>query len=215
MSKRKKTPTASKPQKTAKLETAKPEKTELPVLGFADPGAWAAWLASNHASSRGLWLKIGKKDAGHASITYAEAIEGALVWGWIDGQKGSIDEAWWRQRFTPRGPKSPWSKINCEKAEALIASGTMMPPGRAAVESARRDGRWDAAYASQSRAVVPPDLAAALAKDARAARFFETLEAYNRYAILYRVHTAKKAETRAARIARFVGMLSRGEKIHP
>jgi uncharacterized protein YdeI (YjbR/CyaY-like superfamily) len=190
-------------------------RVELPVAAFVDASAWGAWLASNHASSRGVWLKIGKKSASHASITYAEAVERALVWGWIDGQKRALDATWWLQRFTPRGPRSPWSKINRGKAEALIAAGKMKPPGMAEVERARSDGRWERAYESQSRAVVPPDLAKALAASPRAARFFETLESYNRYAILYRIQGAKKAETRAARVAKFVGMLERHEKVHP
>ena len=199
----------------AKTSSDEAARAELPVLAFADARAWGAWLASNHASSRGVWLKIGKKASAHVSVTYAEALERALVWGWIDGQKGAVDEAWWRQRFTPRGPRSPWSKINRAKAEALIAAGEMKPPGLAEVERARRDGRWEAAYESQSRAVVPPDLATALKANPRAARFFATLEAHNRYAVLYRIGSAKKADTRAARIEKFVGMLERGEKLHP
>lgn len=188
---------------------------DLPVLSFAATRAWASWLASHHASSRGVWLKIAKKGSKSESVTYAEALEVALIWGWIDGQKGKFDDAWWLQRFTPRGPKSIWSKTNREKAVALIEAGKMKPPGCAEVERAKRDGRWDAAYASQSRATVPADLAKALAASPRAARFFETLESHNRYAILFRVHTAKKPETRAARIEKFVAMLGRHEKLHP
>jgi uncharacterized protein YdeI (YjbR/CyaY-like superfamily) len=185
------------------------------VLSFADSAAWSKWLAEEHASSSGLWLKIGKKGAKGASITYAEAIEVALIWGWIDGQKGRLDDAWWLQRFTPRGPKSIWSKINREKASALIEAGKMEPPGLAQVDRAKKDGRWKAAYEGQKQATVPPDLAKALAANRRASRFFETLEAHNRYAILFRVHTAKKPETRARRIEAFVEMLARHEKIHP
>jgi uncharacterized protein YdeI (YjbR/CyaY-like superfamily) len=188
---------------------------DLPVLSFATTRAWSAWLALHHASSRGVWLKIAKKGSKSASVNYAEALEVALVWGWIDGQKGKLDDAWWLQRFTPRGPKSIWSKTNREKAVALIEAGKMKPPGHAEVERAKRDGRWEAAYASQSRATVPPDLAKALAANPRAARFFETLESHNRYAILFRVHTAKKRETRAARIEKYVAMLERHEKLHP
>jgi uncharacterized protein YdeI (YjbR/CyaY-like superfamily) len=202
-------------KRAAKTNDAKTTRAELPVLTFAGARAWGVWLASNHASSRGVWLKIGKKASAHVSVTYAEAVERALVWGWIDGQKGAVDEAWWRQRFTPRGPRSPWSKINRAKAEALIAAGEMKPPGLAEVERARRDGRWEAAYESQSRAVVPPDLEAALKANPVAAKFFATLEAHNRYAVLYRIGSAKKLDTRAARIAKFVGMLERGEKLHP
>jgi len=187
---------------------------ELPIVSFANARAWSKWLATNHASSRGVWLKIAKKGATSASITYVEAVEVALAWGWIDGQKGKLDEAWWIQRFTRRGPKSIWSKVNREKAVALIETGNMKPPGLAEVERAKRDGRWEAAYESQSRATVPPDLAKALAANPRAARFFETLESHNRYAVLFRIHTAKKAETRAMRIEKFVAMLAKHEKVH-
>ncbi len=189
--------------------------TSLPIIAFADADAWSKWLAKHHASSSGLWLKIGKKGSELASVTYAQAIEVALVWGWIDGQKGKLDDAWWLQRFSPRGPKSIWSKINRDKAIALIDAGKMKPSGLAQVEGAKRDGRWHAAYEGQKTATVPPDLAKALAANARAARFFETLEAHNRYAVLFRVHTAKKRETRARRIAQFVEMLANHEKLHP
>jgi uncharacterized protein YdeI (YjbR/CyaY-like superfamily) len=192
----------------------KPSSRE-PVLSFADAAAWSKWLAEEHASSSGLWLKIGKKGAKAASITYAEAIEVALIWGWIDGQKGRLDDAWWLQRFTPRGPKSIWSKINREKASALIKAGKMAAPGLAQVDRAKKDGRWEAAYDGQKQAAIPPDLAKALAANRRAFRFFETLEARNRYAILFRIHTAKKPETRARRIEAFVEMLARHERIHP
>jgi len=187
---------------------------ELPIVSFANARAWSKWLATNHASSRGVWLKIAKKGATSASITYVEALEVALAWGWIDGQKGKLDDAWWIQRFTRRGPKSIRSKVNREKAVALIETGNMKPPGLAEVERAKRDGRWEAAYESQSRATVPPDLAKALAANPRAARFFETLESHNRYAVLFRIHTAKKAETRAMRIEKFVAMLAKHEKVH-
>jgi uncharacterized protein YdeI (YjbR/CyaY-like superfamily) len=186
-----------------------------PVLSFADSAAWSKWLAEEHASSSGLWLKIGKKGAKAASITYAEAIEVALIWGWIDGQKARLDDAWWLQRFTPRGPKSIWSKINREKATLLIKAGKMAASGLAQVDRAKKDGRWEAAYEGQKRATVPPDLAKALAANRRAFQFFETLEAHNRYAILFRVHTAKKPETRVRRIEAFVEMLARHEKVHP
>jgi uncharacterized protein YdeI (YjbR/CyaY-like superfamily) len=188
---------------------------ELPIMPFESPRAWDAWLAANHASSRGVWMKLAKKVAGVASITYAEALEVALVWGWIDGQKGSFDDAWWLQKFTPRGPRSIWSKVNREKAQALMDAGKMRPSGLAAVERAKADGRWDAAYDSPSKATVPDDLAAALAANPRASAFFATLDATNRYAVLHRVHTAKKVETRARRISQFVEMLARGEKLHP
>lgn len=188
---------------------------ELPVLSFAEIEEWSAWLASRHRSSTGVWLKIAKKASGQASITYAEALEVALAWGWIDGQKGSFDEAWWLQKFTPRGSRSMWSKINREKAMALMAAGKMMPSGLLEVERAKKDGRWDRAYDSQSRASVPEDLEMALANNPRAAKFFAALDSRNRYAVLFRVQHAKKAETRARRIAQFVEMLARGEKLHP
>ncbi|XXF76178.1 YdeI/OmpD-associated family protein [Myxococcaceae bacterium GXIMD 01537] len=188
---------------------------ELPIVSFARPDDWSDWLATNHASSRGVWLKLAKKASGIASPNYAEALEVALIWGWIDGHKRSHDDTAWLQKFTPRGPRSTWSQINRDKALALIAAGQMQPSGLAEVERAKKDGRWDAAYASQSKATVPEDLAAALAANERAATFFSTLNAANRYAVLYRVQTAKKAETRARRIEQFVEMLARHEKPHP
>jgi uncharacterized protein YdeI (YjbR/CyaY-like superfamily) len=191
------------------------QTASIPTLSFETPGAWSAWLASHHASSRGLWLRIAKKASKARSVTYAEALDVALAWGWIDGQKGKLDDAWWLQKFTPRGPRSIWSRINREKAMALIEAGTMKPSGLAEVERAKRDGRWEAAYDSQSRTTVPPDLAKALARNSKASRFFETLDSRNRYAVLFRIQTAKKDETRAKRIAKFVEMLARHEKLHP
>ena len=188
--------------------------TELPVLSFATTRAWSAWLAAHHDSSRGVWLKIAKKGVGSESITYAQAIDVALGWGWIDSQKGKLDEAWWLQRFTPRKAKSPWSKINRAKAEALIATGAMQAPGLAEVERAKHDGRWKRAYDGAGSSVMPADLTAAFARNARALAFFEALDGANRYAILYRVQTAKKPETRAERISRFVALCARHETIH-
>ena len=193
----------------------KATSASLSVLSFADADGWSKWLADHHASSPGLWLKIAKKGAKASSVTYAEAIEVALVWGWIDGQKDKLDDAWWLQRFSRRGPKSIWSKINRDKALALIDAGKMRPPGLLQVERAKKDGRWEAAYEGQRSATVPPDLARALAANPRAARFFETLESYNRYAVLFRIHAAKKVETRARRIEKFVEMLAKHEKVHP
>jgi uncharacterized protein YdeI (YjbR/CyaY-like superfamily) len=187
---------------------------EAPTLAFATPQAWDAWLAKHHANSGGLWLKLAKKASGTASVTYPEALTVALAWGWIDGQKRGLDATHWLQKFTPRKPKSLWSKINRDKALALIASGAMQPAGLAEVERAQADGRWDAAYAGSKTITVPDDLAAALAADKRAAARFATLNAANRFAVLFRVHTAKKAETRARRIAQFVAMLARGETLH-
>jgi uncharacterized protein YdeI (YjbR/CyaY-like superfamily) len=193
----------------------KATSASLSVLSFADPERWSKWLAEHHASSPGLWLKIAKKGSEAPSVTYAQALEVALIWGWIDGQKGKLDDAWWLQRFSRRGPKSIWSKINRDKAVALIEAGKMMPPGLLEVERAKKDGRWAAAYEGQKSATVPSDLAQALAANPRAARFFETLESYNRYAVLFRIHTAKKTETRARRIEKFVEMLAKHEKVHP
>lgn len=184
-------------------------------LACASPADWHAWLAAHHASSSGVWLLIAKKGSGRASPTYAEAVDAALAWGWIDGQKGKHDDTAWIQRFTPRKPKSPWSKINRDKATALIRAKRMHAPGLAEIERAKRDGRWNAAYDSASTAKVPPDLAAALARNRRAAAFFAAIDGANRYAILWRLQTAKKPETRALRLAKFVAMLARGERIHP
>jgi len=198
-----------------KVANPKPTAAETPVVVFSDAAAWSAWLVSHHGSSRGVWLKIAKKASATASVTYAEALEIALAWGWIDGQKGKLDDAWWLQKFTPRGSRSMWSKINRDKATALMAAGKMMPSGLAEVERARNDGRWERAYESQSKASVPKDLEVALAENPRAKKFFTTLEAHNRYAVLWRVQNAKKPETRARRIAQFVEMLAKGEKLHP
>jgi uncharacterized protein YdeI (YjbR/CyaY-like superfamily) len=198
--------------------TALPSGTtakDLPVLAFATTRAWSEWLEAHHASSRGLWLKIAKKGPGLASVTYAQALDVALAWGWIDGQKRALNDAWWLQRFTPRSAKSPWSKINRAKVEALIVAETMETPGLAEVERAKRDGRWERAYDGARSSSLPADLVAAFARNARARTFFETLDGANRYAILYRVQTAKKAQTRAQRIARFVTLCARHETIHP
>lgn len=182
---------------------------------FATPRAWNAWLAKHHAKSSGLWVRIAKADSEHQSITYAEALDLALTWGWIDAQKRGLDDAWWLQRFTPRGPKSIWSKINCAKAEALIAAGKMHPPGLAAIEAAKRDGRWDAAYSGQRTATIPPDFEAALAANDKARAFHDQLDSANRYAMLFRIHHAKKPETRARLVRDFVAMCERGETLHP
>ena len=191
---------------------AKPELQEMP---FISKKSWAAWLEKNHSKSGGLWLKLAKKGSGIASVTYAEAIEVALCYGWIDGHKRPLDASWWLQKFTPRGPKSIWSKINCEKAEALMEHGEMRPAGLKAIESAKSDGRWERAYDSQSNASIPEDLKAALDKNPKARAFFATLTSANRYSVLFRVHNARKAETRARRIQQFVEMLARHETLHP
>jgi uncharacterized protein YdeI (YjbR/CyaY-like superfamily) len=187
---------------------------ELPEIPFESKKKWADWLAKQHDKSAGVWLKIAKKDADVSSVTYEEALEVALCYGWIDGQKKGFDDQYWLQKFTPRGPKSIWSKINTEKAERLIASGEMQPAGLKTIELAKQDGRWQAAYEGQKTISVPEDFQAALAKNKKANAFFATLNSVNRYAILFRIHNAKRPETRAKRIQQFVEMLARGEKIH-
>ena len=187
----------------------------LPVVSFEDTDAWDAWLTAHAAGSPGLWLKIAKKGSAGRSISYSDALDVALCHGWIDGQKGRLDDEYWLQRFTPRKPGSKWSKINTERAAALIASGRMRPAGLHQVERAQADGRWEQAYESQSRVTVPEDLARALAANQRARAFFATLDSTNRYAILYRIGTAKRPETRAKRIDTFVAMLSEHKKIYP
>jgi len=187
---------------------------DLPLLEFADREAWSAWLAEHCDSSPGVWLKLARKDVGGRSVTYAEALDVALCHGWIDGQKGAVDERHWRQRFTPRGPRSRWSKRNRGMAEALIASGQMTPSGLSEVEAARADGRWESAYDSSATAEVPPDLQAALDADPAAREFFAGLDRANRYAILYRLQEARRPETRARRLEKFLGMLREGRRIH-
>jgi uncharacterized protein YdeI (YjbR/CyaY-like superfamily) len=176
---------------------------------------WTEWLDKNHAAASGVWLRFAKKGGGLMSMSYAEALEVALCYGWIDGQSKSFDEASWLQKFTPRGAKSIWSKVNKERAQELIRSGRMKPAGLQAIERARQDGRWDAAYDSPSRATVPSDFQAALDSNAQASAFFATLDSRNRYAILFRIQTARKAETRTKRIEQFIGMLEKGEKLYP
>lgn len=190
-------------------------KPDLLQISFANQKAWEKWLKANHQKSSGIWLQLAKKNSGVASITYPEALEIALCYGWIDGQKKSHSEQAWLQKFTPRGKKSIWSTINREKALALIECGKMQPAGLAEIDRAKQDGRWDQTYDSPKNIQVPSDLQAALDKNPKAKAFFAKLEGRNRYAILWRVQTAKKAETRAKRIELFIGMLERGEKIHP
>ncbi|HMD20257.1 MAG TPA: YdeI/OmpD-associated family protein [Alloacidobacterium sp.] len=194
-----------------------PEKSraELPIIAFASQKEWAKWLKTNHLTSQGLWMQLAKKASGSPSVTYAEAIETALCYGWIDGQKQSHSAEAWLQKFTPRGRRSIWSKINREKAVALIEGGKMKPRGLAEVERAKQDGRWEQAYDSPGSATVPADLQTALNKSPKAKAFFATLESRNRYAILWRIQTAKKAATRAKRIDLFIKMLEKGERIHP
>jgi uncharacterized protein YdeI (YjbR/CyaY-like superfamily) len=211
----KKAPAKKTAAKKVAVEEATPRPGDLPMIRFEGPDAFTAWLDEHHASSPGIWLQLAKKASGTKSVTYAEAVEVALCHGWIDGQKQSHDDASWLQKFTRRGPKSLWSKINRQKVEDLVASGRMRPQGLAEVLRAKKDGRWDQAYDSPKAATVPDDLKAALEKNAKAKASFAALNGANRYAILFRVQTAKKAETRARRIEELVAMLARGEKLHP
>jgi uncharacterized protein YdeI (YjbR/CyaY-like superfamily) len=184
------------------------------VLFFSSRDEWDAWLAEEHERSDGVWLKIAKKAAGVASVSYAEALEVALTYGWIDGQKRALDDHHWLQRFTPRTARSKWSKVNRQKATELIESGALKPAGLREVERAKADGRWDAAYDAQSTATVPDDLRRALEAEPAALEFFATLDSRNRYAILHRVQDAKRPETRERRIQKYIAMLAAGEKIY-
>ncbi|WP_066826874.1 YdeI/OmpD-associated family protein [Sphingomonas mali] len=190
------------------------ERGGLPVLDFADAQAWEAWLAAQGGKAAGIWLKIAKAGNSASSLTKAQAIDAALCHGWIDGQIDKYDEAWFLTRFTPRKRTSKWSENNRKRAEQLVADGRVAPAGLAEIEAAKADGRWDTAYAPASTAEEPEDLKAALDAEPAARAFFDTLTGANRYAILYRVQTAKKAETRAARIEKFVAMCRRGETVH-
>jgi uncharacterized protein YdeI (YjbR/CyaY-like superfamily) len=187
---------------------------ELPITLFESEQAWEEWLEENHTRSQGLWLKIAKKESGQQSVSYQEALTVALCFGWIDGQKNKFDDAFWLQKFTPRRAKSPWSKINRDKATALIEQGRMRAAGLREVERAQQDGRWDAAYDSQSAIALPDDFQQALESNPEAKAFFETLNSANRYAILYRLQSAKKAETRQRRLESFIDMLNEKKKIY-
>jgi uncharacterized protein YdeI (YjbR/CyaY-like superfamily) len=189
--------------------------SDYPIVLCADRTAFRAWLSAHHASQAGLWLRIAKAASPLQSVTYAEALDLALCFGWIDGQKRRHDADSFLQKFTPRQKRSPWSKRNREHVERLIAAGEMHPAGLAAIAAAKADGRWDRAYDSPGTATVPDDLQAALDEHPEASAFFETLTGANRYAILYRIQTAVKPETRARRIAEFVAMLQRREVLHP
>jgi uncharacterized protein YdeI (YjbR/CyaY-like superfamily) len=190
-------------------------KRDLLVIAFKSQQAWDAWLTSQPAQSKGLWLKLAKKSSGVASVSRQEAIDTALCHGWIDGQLDSFDDDYWLIRFTPRQSTSKWSEKNRARALQLVELKRMRPAGLNEIERAKKDGRWEAAYAPQSTAQVPDDLHAALAKNKKAKSFFETLDSTNRYAILHRIHNAKKAETRTARIEKFVTMLIEGKTIYP
>jgi uncharacterized protein YdeI (YjbR/CyaY-like superfamily) len=190
-------------------------KGHLSILFFENQQSWEAWLKEHHTEPQGIWLKIAKKGSGIPSVDYAGALESALCYGWIDGQAAAMDDQYWLQKFTPRRPKSKWSKVNCDKAEALIAAGRMQPAGYQQIELAKEDGRWEAAYESQSRITIPDDFQSELDKNQKAKDFFNTLNGINRYAILHRIQSAMKPQTRAARIKKFIDMLSNNKKIYP
>ncbi|MDM8355882.1 YdeI/OmpD-associated family protein [Pandoraea communis] len=188
--------------------------TEL-CLTFLDQSEWENWLTENGETSAGVWLRLAKKGAERATVTYQQAVESALCHGWIDGKKQTESDEYWLQRFTRRSAKSLWSSLNKDRAEALIVAGRMLPSGMREIERAKADGRWEAAYTSPSNSVVPEDLRAALLANPKAEAFFATLKGQNRYAILFRIQNAKKPATRARKIEEFVSMLSRGETIRP
>ena len=190
-------------------------KSDDPLELFATPADFERWMREHHATASCIWVKYAKKKSGIPSIDWNQAVDVALCYGWIDGQSKSLDETYAIQRFTPRGSRSKWSKLNRERVARLTKAGLMQPAGVAEVERAKADGRWDAAYDSAATAKVPDDLAKALAKSAKAKKFFESLSSANRYSILYRLQEAKKPETRARRLAKFVDMLKKGEKLHP
>ncbi|TMV43025.1 bacteriocin-protection protein [Paenibacillus mesophilus] len=191
------------------------KSNELPVMFFGEPQSLENWLENNHDTSPGIRLQIAKKNSGVVTVSYDEALESALCYGWIDSQKEKFDEKMWVQRFTPRGAKSIWSKVNKDKAELLITNGRMKPSGFKAIEVAKKNGQWDKAYESQSIASMPEDFAIELERNVKAEAFYDTLNNQNKYAILFRIHNAKKQETRAKRIKQFVEMLEKGEKIYP
>lgn len=186
-----------------------------PTLAFTNQAEWASWLEINGSVISGVWLRLAKKTAHQQTVSYAEALESALCHGWIDGQKKAESEHYWLQRFTPRAAKSIWSKINKAKAEALISAGRMHPAGLREIDRAKKDGRWERAYSSASKATIPDDLQKALDANKKAKAFFATLNSSNRYAILFRIQNVKKAETRARKISQFIEMLANGEKLHP
>jgi uncharacterized protein YdeI (YjbR/CyaY-like superfamily) len=189
-------------------------RTEEPILECEDRAAWEIWLDAQHGSSPGVWLKLARKRSLASTVTYAEALEEALRYGWIDGQKAPYDESFWLQRFVPRGPRSKWSEVNRQKASRLIEQGRMTPAGLAKVEAARQDGRWDDAYAPMRSATVPEDFQRALDENPAAKELFATLGSSQRYSFLYRVADAKRPETRARRIREYVAMLAEGRTIH-
>jgi uncharacterized protein YdeI (YjbR/CyaY-like superfamily) len=187
----------------------------LSIMSFETQQDWERWLTEHHTDTVGIWLKVAKKETGIPSVNYSEALDSALCYGWIDGQKASFDDQYWLQKFTPRRQKSIWSKVNCDKATALIAEGRMQPAGMRQVELAKADGRWESAYESQSKINVPADFQSELDKNQKAKDFFSTLNSINRYAILFRIHSAKRPATRSTRINKFIEMLSNNQKIYP
>jgi uncharacterized protein YdeI (YjbR/CyaY-like superfamily) len=187
---------------------------EAQGVAFDTAAAWRAWLAEHHGEASGIWLRLAKSAAPEATISYAEALDEALCFGWIDAQTRGLDDDYWLKRFTPRKPASKWSKINTQKAETLIAAGRMHPAGLAEVERARGDGRWDSAYAGSRTMGVPADLQAALDASPEGAAFFATISSQNRYAILYRIATVKRPETRARKITEYVRMLEEHRTLH-
>ena len=189
-------------------------KQDLPIIPFESQEDWEAWLEEHHETSDGLWLKIAKKDSGIDSVSYSEALDVAISYGWIDSRKASFDEEFWLQRFTPRKPKSKWSKVNRKKATELIEQGKMKAAGLKEIELAKQDGRWDEAYNSQRNATVPEDFQRELDRNPEARKFFATLDSTNRYAILYRIQDAKKPETRARRIEKYITMLNEQKKVY-
>lgn len=190
-------------------------KDDLPILKLPDQQTWERWLEANHSSAAGAWLMTAKKGTTERTVTHPEALESAICFGWIDGQRLPYDESFFLQRFTPRKAGSRWSQINRNKAEELIAQRRMRPAGMAQVEKAVEDGRWDAAYEPQSRATIPPDFQEALDKNPKAKAYFETLKGQNRYAFLYRIQDAKRPETRRKRIDTFIAMLGEGRTFYP
>jgi uncharacterized protein YdeI (YjbR/CyaY-like superfamily) len=190
-------------------------RDDLPVLGFGSQQDWEAWLEEHHAQAAGAWVKIAKKGSQALTVSYPQALEAAICFGWIDGQKGKLDDDYWLQRFTPRKPGSKWSKINTDKAAELITSGRMRAAGQREVELARGDGRWEAAYEGQRASTVPEDLERALADNDAAREFFATISGVNRYAILYRIGNVKRPQTRAKKIAQYVAMLAEHKTIYP
>ncbi len=189
-------------------------KDGRPILAFASPEAFEAWLEREHSTSDGVWIKFAKKGSGVASVAYADAVEVGLCYGWIDSQALSLDERFYLQKFTPRRARSKWSRVNRDKVEELTKQGRMKPAGLAQVELAKQDGRWEAAYASSANAKVPEDLQQALDASPKAAEFFATLNKSNRFAIVYQLEDARKPETRTRRLEKFVAMLERGEKLY-